>query len=380
MLHDIDAHPYAKMFPKMAAAEFEELTRDIKINGLRQPIIMHQGLILDGRHRYAACSDLDIEAAQEDFDGNDAAALSYVISTNLHRRHLNESQRAMVAAELANMGEGRPKETAGIEAVSVSQSDAAKKLNVGRHSVQKAKVVRDQGTDELKDRVKSGGMAVSVAEKIARMPKDKQAEILKDPKPEQAIKKVARAEKEKALAEKTITKSLASKTQLFGVVYADPPWRFETYSENGMDRSADNHYPTMSLNDIAALKVPAADDCVLYLWATVPMLPEALNVMEAWGFKYKSQIVWVKDRIGTGYWTRNQHEILLIGTKGGIPAPAQGSQPSSVINAPLGRHSEKPAIFAEIIESLFPTTPKVELFCRSPRKGWDVHGNQANVE
>ena len=378
MLHDIDAHPYAKMFPKMATAEFEELKRDIKMNGLRQPIVMHQGLILDGRHRFAACSDLDIEAAQEDFDGNDAAALSYVISTNLHRRHLNESQRAMVAAELANMSEGRPK-TAQICAPSVSQTDAAKKLNVSRKSVQNAKAVRDKGTDELKDRVKSGNMAVSVAEKIARMPKDKQAEILKDPKPEQAIKKVARAEKEKALAEKTITKSLASKTQLFGVVYADPPWRFETYSENGMDRSADNHYPTMSLNDIAALKVPAADDCVLYLWATVPMLPEALNVMEAWGFKYKSQIVWVKDRIGTGYWTRNQHEILLIGTKGGIPAPAQGSQPSSVINAPLGRHSQKPAIFAEIIESLFPATPKVELFCRSPRAGWSVYGNESEA-
>ena len=378
MLHDIDAHPYAKMFPKMAAAEFEELKRDIKMNGLRQPIVMHQGLILDGRHRFAACSDLDIEAAQEDFDGNDAAALSYVISTNLHRRHLNESQRAMVAAELANMSEGRPK-TVQICTPGVSLADAATKMNVSRRSAANAKAVRDQGTDDLKDRVKSGNMAVSVAEKIARMPKDKQAEILKDPKPEQAIKKVARAEKEKALAEKTITKSLASKTQLFGVVYADPPWRFETYSENGMDRSADNHYPTMSLNGIAALKVPAADDCVLYLWATVPMLPEALNVMEAWGFKYKSQIVWVKDRIGTGYWTRNQHEILLIGTKGGIPAPAQGSQPSSVINAPLGGHSEKPAVFAEIIESLFPATPKVELFCRSPRAGWSVYGNESEA-
>ena len=149
MLHDIDAHPYAKMFPKMAAAEFEELKRDIKINGLRQPIVMHQGLILDGRHRFAACSDLDIEAAQEDFDGSDAAALSYVISTNLHRRHLNESQRAMVAAELANLERGGAagvtKSNVEISTSPISSADAARKLNVSRDSVQKAKVVRDQG-------------------------------------------------------------------------------------------------------------------------------------------------------------------------------------------------------------------------------------------
>src|SRR5271155_5436675 len=88
-------------------------------------------------------------------------------------------------------------------------------------------------------------------------------------------------------------------------------WRFKPWSrETGMDRAADNHYPTSEPSDIAARDVAsiAADDCVLFLWATAPMLPQAIDVMRAWGFAYKSHFVWAKDRLGTGYWNRNKHE------------------------------------------------------------------------
>ena len=105
---------------------------------------------------------------------------------------------------------------------------------------------------------------------------------------------------------------------------------------------------------ICKLEIPAAKDCVLFLWATVAMLPQALQVMDTWGFSYKSAIFWIKDKGGTGYWSQNQVEMLLIGTRGEVPAPAQGEQPKQVIEAPRGRHSEKPAVFAEIIEELYP--------------------------
>jgi N6-adenosine-specific RNA methylase IME4 len=192
------------------------------------------------------------------------------------------------------------------------------------------------------------------------------------------VKQIKRDAREKAMAEKTEAASAALGSKLYGVIYADPPWRFEPYSrETGMDRAADNHYPTMTLDDIKALTVPAAEDCVLFLWATVPMLPEALAVMAAWGFGYKSHFVWVKDRPGTGYWTRNQHELLLIGARGEVPAPAPGTQYCSVIEGKLGPHSAKPAAFAEIIDDLFPAVPSLEMFARAPRLGWDVWGNQA---
>src|SRR5271166_595143 len=168
----------------------------------------------------------------------------------------------------------------------------------------------------------------------------------------------------------------------YGVIYADPPWRFQPWSrETGMDRAAENHYPTSPLAEIMALDVSsiAAADCVLFLWSTVPVLDQALQVMKGWDFEYKSHAIWAKDRIGTGYWFRNQHEVLLVGTRGKIPAPAMGTQWSSLILAPVGRHSEKPVVFYEMIENYFPTLPKIELHARGvvPRPGWDVWGLEA---
>ena len=176
------------------------------------------------------------------------------------------------------------------------------------------------------------------------------------------------------------TKQSALPQKRYGVVLADPEWRFEPYSrETGMDRAADNHYPTSELGQIKARDVSsiAAEDSILFLWATAPMLPQAIEVMAAWGFSYKSHAIWAKDRVGTGYWFRNKHELLLVGTRGSIPAPAMGTQSASLIEAPVGRHSEKPAVFYEIIEGYFPTLPKIELNARAARHGWDVWGFEA---
>jgi N6-adenosine-specific RNA methylase IME4 len=186
----------------------------------------------------------------------------------------------------------------------------------------------------------------------------------------------ARSDRERDLAANQ--RALPSKK--YGVIYADPEWRFEVYSQKtGMDRSAENHYPTSPTDEICARPVSdiAADDCVLFLCATAPMLPDALRVMEAWGFKYKSQLIWRKDHVGTGYWFRNGHELLLVGTRGKVPAPAPGTQFDSVINAPKSEHSEKPDRFYEIIEAYFPNLPKIELNARRARAGWDRWGNEA---
>jgi N6-adenosine-specific RNA methylase IME4 len=168
---------------------------------------------------------------------------------------------------------------------------------------------------------------------------------------------------------------------IYHVIYADPPWRFEPFSrDSGMDRAADNHYPTMTLEDIRDLSVPAADDAVLFLWATAPMLPEALEVMAAWGFEYKSHCVWAKNIQGTGYWFRSQHELLLVGTRGDIPAPAPGDQYASVIEAAVQAHSVKPVAFAEMIEEMYPGLRLLEMFARAPRLGWTVWGNEATPQ
>jgi N6-adenosine-specific RNA methylase IME4 len=195
----------------------------------------------------------------------------------------------------------------------------------------------------------------------------------------QAEKKAKRAEREVHLAQ--TQRSLPDKR--YGVIYADPEWRFEVYSaESGLDRAADNHYPTSTLEEIMArdVKSIAADDCVLFLWVTCPMLAAGFKVIDAWGFEYKSRFVWGKDKIGHGYWVRDNAEELLIATRGNVPAPAMGDQFPALQHAPVGAHSAKPELFAGIIESYFPNLPKIELNRRGPpRPGWDAWGNEAGL-
>src|SRR5262249_21287698 len=106
-------------------------------------------------------------------------------------------------------------------------------------------------------------------------------------------------------------------------------------------------------------------------------LPWAFDVLAAWGFEYCTHLVWVKDRSGLGYWVRNQHELLLIARHGNPPTPRPGDRPCSVINARRREHSRKPDEAYEMIERMYPEWPKIELFARNQRQGWDAWGNQA---
>lgn len=176
-------------------------------------------------------------------------------------------------------------------------------------------------------------------------------------------------------------KMAALPSKRFGVFYADPPWKYEHPAMGATTRSIENHYPTMTLEQICALPVRqiVADDALLLLWATAPKLPECLKVMEAWGFTYRTQGVWDKEIIGMGYWFRNQHEILLLGTRGNFPAPEPGLQPSSVLRERRGKHSAKPTYYRDLLDRWFPELEKLEMFARSmkPRDNWTFWGNEA---
>ena len=168
--------------------------------------------------------------------------------------------------------------------------------------------------------------------------------------------------------------ALEERGKLYGVIYADPPWSYNLDYE-GNSRSVTNQYQTMSIADICALKVPAAADCVLYLWAVTPLLPEALDVIKAWGFKYKSCAVWDKVKLGMGYWFRGQHELLLVGARGKVRTPAAALRISSVIRCTRGLHSRKPDYVRDQIAAWYPE-PRLEMFTRTKRPGWDAFGNQ----
>lgn len=164
----------------------------------------------------------------------------------------------------------------------------------------------------------------------------------------------------------------------YSVILADPPWRYD-FSETE-SRRIENHYPTMELGDICALggSMPFADDAVLFLWATAPMLREALDVISAWNFTYKTHGVWDKEIIGMGYWFRGQHEPLLVATRGSFPHPPESARVSSVIRSRRGVHSEKPEAVYELIEAAYVDLcekQRLELFARKPRSGWTPWGD-----
>lgn len=164
--------------------------------------------------------------------------------------------------------------------------------------------------------------------------------------------------------------------KLFSLIYADPPWRY-SFSESD-SRMIENHYQTMSLKDIKALRVRriCEKNAVLYLWGTAPKIIEALEVMEAWGFTYKTQLIWDKVNIGMGYWARGRHEILLIGTRGKFSPPAQSVRIPSIITEKRGRHSAKPKMMYSYLDRAHPGVKKIELFARTSAEGWDCWGNE----
>lgn len=167
----------------------------------------------------------------------------------------------------------------------------------------------------------------------------------------------------------------------YNVIYADPPWAFRVWSEKGKERSADKHYSCMTLDDLKQMPVnsiTAGDGCALFMWATFPMLREALELIEAWGFEYKTiAFCWVKqnknsDGIfkGMGYYTRSNAEICLLATRGRV-LERKSRSVSSVIISHIERHSKKPAETRDRIVELFGDLPRIELFARETAPGWD---------
>lgn len=171
----------------------------------------------------------------------------------------------------------------------------------------------------------------------------------------------------------------------FDVIYADPPWKYDFSTSES--RQVETQYPTLELEDIKNYvdKIGRKiQDCVpkngcLYLWATPPKLVEALAVLDAWGYNYVTHMVWVKDKIGMGYWARQQHELLLIGKRGKFSPPPPKLRLSSVIMSPREKHSQKPTQVYTMLERAFPKKDKhkwCEIFARNTRKGWAYMSNE----
>jgi N6-adenosine-specific RNA methylase IME4 len=161
----------------------------------------------------------------------------------------------------------------------------------------------------------------------------------------------------------------------YDIIVADPPWKHLSNSDAAPGRNPRRHYPLMSDTELRLLNIPKASPSLMFLWTTVPMLARSMWIMRSWGFDYVSQMVWVKDKIGTGHWCRNRHEIVLIAKHGAFPCPSPAPFESSVIEAPRREHSRKPESLQDRIDEIWPDARRLEMFARRRRRGWDLWGN-----
>jgi N6-adenosine-specific RNA methylase IME4 len=168
----------------------------------------------------------------------------------------------------------------------------------------------------------------------------------------------------------------------YRVIYADPPWEYprEQHSREEQETTLSSHYQSLSLEKLCAMPVKdiAQDDAVLFLWTTSPKLEESFEVIKAWGFTYKTSMVWDKIKHNVGYYVSVRHEFLLISTRGSC-TPDVPDLHDSVVSIERGEHSEKPDYFRELIDKMYPDGRRIELFARKPSQGWEVYGNDERL-
>lgn len=386
-------HAIADIFPLIEDAEFAKLMADVEAFGVREPIWLFEGKILDGRNRYRAAKAAGVSAQFRQFDGDAEKALDFVWSLNRTRRHLSASQAAMADAERNKLQNSYAalREAAKQRQIATLKQNASVPEQIPERKVNPEPQVKKGEGDTRKKRAQVAGTNekyIDLADKLVEERPDLAKEVKQGKKTlSQVSKELKREAAVKTGANISAkNKELPAGERKYGVIYADPPWSFETWSGEGKDRAAENHYPTMTQEQIEAMEVSrlAADDCVLFMWAVMPQLPEALAVIKAWGFEYKTAgFVWGKTNkdgetpsTGMGYWTRANAEICLLATRG---KPQRiHADVNQLVLSPRMEHSKKPAEVAARIERLVPG-PYLEMFARSPRDGWDVWGNQAEA-
>ena len=376
-------HPYAEFFPLLEGEQLKDLIADIKKHGLNEKIVLYEGAILDGRNRARACVRAKVEIKTREYKGKDP--LAYAMSLNLIRRHLTESQRAMVGAKLADGSHGGDRRSSGKSATR-TLGQAAVVMNTSARSVQDAKYVRKHAAPELVAAVEAGHVAVSLAKKLSdHSPVDQRLVAVHATKGTAEPAKMLRSlNHQKRAAKMTSVSSMDKKldtSSQYGVIYADPAWQYDEGTTTP-SRVIENQYPTMSLKAICALPVDklALKDAVLFLWIPTPLFLEvAAPVLDAWGFKYKTMHIWDKrgGRRGTGYWGQMDHEVLVIASRGKAPPPEVEGRFSSIVTAKPTKHSRKPEEFRQRIEDMYPEASRIELFAREAPKGWAVWGNQS---
>ena len=366
---DRQYHPVADLFPLMDGAEFDELKADITSNGLLERIWLHaDGSIIDGRNRHRACIETETEPEFRTWKG-DGSPVSFVMSMNLHRRHLSSSQRAVVALGVLAMLETETKERMrrggqGYQKVDTpvyALEDAAQLAQTNRQYVSDAKRIQ-QEAPELLEQVRDGTLTIPQAK---RELKERERETVR--------------EHNRALVSQAVAPAPSSGVQCFQTIVLDPPWDWGDEGDCDQFGRARPTYDTMSIDEIAALPVGdwTQNDAHIYLWITNRSLPKGFALLERWGFRYITTLTWCKPHFGMGNYFRGSTEQVLFGVRGSLPLLRRDVGTWFAAPRP-GQHSSKPDEFYQLVEQCSPGV-WLEVFGRAPRPGWVVWGGEVGI-
>lgn len=380
---------FQKLIPPLTMEEYSRLEESIKTEGCRDALVFWGETLIDGHNRLKVCqkNNISYEKYYVKFEDENQAKI-WIINNQLARRNLKAKQRLDLMGLLYNL----EKQDVGIydhdqmgkKAPSRTSEKIAEKFDVDESTVRKAEkfheslnIIEDNIGKDVRSEITTGKIKSTVQDikQLADYEPEIQQRVigkisdLKEPKLSVAISQVREEIKAENIADMELPE------QLFDVIYADPPWSYSSTIQK--NANVKHHYPTMTLEKIKELAIPAYEDCILFLWVTGPKIADGLDVLEKWGFIFKGMFVWDKEIIGMGMWVRWQHEILLLGIKGKVPVPKPKNRFSSMIKERRGKHSKKPTLVYEMIEKMFPNRKYVELFAREKHSDkWNAWGNQ----
>ncbi len=383
----VEYHEAAEAFPMMNAERLKELAEDILANGLHEPIRLLDGKVIDGRNRLKACQMVDAKPRFETI-ANDVNPWAFVWSLNGQRRDLTTDQRYIIwkdcaaadaawwdeqqrireaankarsAAAKGNENAAKDKKNSAPTTCGDTVSGGAKAKNPGAEKKAQASGT-DRGTVErnewlerhrpdLHQQVKDGELTSSKAYSIAKNEKRKE--------------EIARQREAIESGEANLPKGK------FEVVVMDPPWNYGSNYSSECWRSA-CPYPEMTQPQLLDLNPPFADDAVLFLWTTHQFKWDAKALLLHWGFEYKAELVWDKEKMGMGRWLRLQCEFCLIGVRG---KPVwENTTWRDIIREPRREHSRKPETFYRMVEQIT-VGRRLDFFSRGERQGWEAFGN-----
>ena len=333
------------LIPVLSDEEYKGLEASIIAEGCRDALVVWGDTLVDGHNRYKICTEhnLPFATVQKEFADRHEVKL-WIIDNQLSRRNINAYERTKLALQkeplIAAMAKENQKLSAGrgekgllISENLNTQKEIAKIAKVGHDTVAKVKKIEAQATPEMKEQLKNGDISINQAYQQVKRDEKKQAV-------QQKIEEHAKVQ--------TGTVDIFKPERKYNIIYADPAWQYW----DGGNKNQSLHYSTMPIKDICELPVKniADDNCVLFLWVTYPILREAFDVIEAWGFKYSTAaFVWVKKNknqdtpfVGLGSWTRANSELCLLATKGNITR--LDASVSQIVESPIEEHSRKPAI------------------------------------